>query len=616
MKKAHSSDERTLHIEEFVLKNKLDLLTWVIYTFIVVIMLSVILSLVYRILTFNTLSEILTTSTILRLGNLCLVFSSLYFLREEKFTTSTYLIFMSIIITLLIPIIYPNDNVLIAIVSYCLTLFISLFFVTVIWMDRKHIRTSGLFAILLINGYFIYLNNMGSEYGSILSDLIIVLNYFIFTAIIFNVIFIVSHSRIIKYLDQLVYIDLKTGIHNEREFAHRINQLTEENRAYIVLAVYLSNINDLNYQYTYRIVHKMYLKKVNALKEAMSGIGESYKLEGPLFAYIIPKEKKILLDLESRIDYVNGLFNDSFLDNKEKIVFQTKWLATRYPQDGENVDEIIDNIYHLKHSKTGVQQKIQWYDETAFNKEKRLIELETDLVKAIENKEIEIAIQAQQDLKTSELHGVEILARWTHGKYGRISPVEFILMVEQLNLMNEFTSVILEKTRTALKLIENEKIKIPKYAVNVSASSIMDNSILSLVDEFDSRLELEITEGVLMDLNEASTKILQKLKNKGFSLSIDDFGTGFSNLEYLHILDVDYLKIDKRFIDSMMTNEKAMNLVEALLSMAHKLDIKVIAEGVETKMQKEVLMTLSCDIIQGYYYSKPLTIEGFVDKFK
>lgn len=190
-------------------------------------------------------------------------------------------------------------------------------------------------------------------------------------------------------------------------------------------------------------------------------------------------------------------------------------------------------------------------------------------------------------------------------------------MLERLGLMNTFTENVLKMSCELDMEYAAKGVGLKALSVNIAATSISDGSILAMVHTVNRPFEIEIAENTLMELNEGALETLAQLKQRGFKISIDDFGTGFSNLEYLHSLDVDYLKIDKRFVDSMMTNEKALKLVEALIAMAHTLDIEVVAEGVETKMQYDVLVDLKCDFIQGYWYAKPLTpdqVSSFVEK--
>ena len=270
----------------------------------------------------------------------------------------------------------------------------------------------------------------------------------------------------------------------------------------------------------------------------------------------------------------------------------------------------------MKYSNSPSINSIRWYDQRSFDQLKRRIRLEKDLEQAIQSGDIYIVIQPQVTLKDYKVHGAEILARWHHPEYGEISPNEFIPIAEQMYLIDLLTEHIVREA----SVIHNQITEInPDFkfqlAVNISALSInskLDHQFKDLPHPF----EIEITESTLISLTENAKQTLSYLKSKGFTIAIDDFGTGFSNLEYLHALDVDVLKIDKRFVDSMMNNDKALKLVEALIIMAHTLGFDVVAEGVETKMQCDVLAVFDCDIIQGYWFAKPMLPEQFIPFFK
>lgn len=197
---------------------------------------------------------------------------------------------------------------------------------------------------------------------------------------------------------------------------------------------------------------------------------------------------------------------------------------------------------------------------------------------------------------------------------------KFIPIFEKNNFIIKLDEYIFEKVCKDIKKLKNQIKKIPIISVNISKGTLteknfLDNylKILSKYKVNASEIELEITEGVAVN-NELDIKeILTKIKNKGFKISIDDFGTGYSSLNMLQIMPIDIIKIDKSFIDKIDKFNNNQNLIEVIMMIAKKMNLKTVAEGVELKEQVEYLKSVKCDLIQGYYYSKPIKLEEFIE---
>jgi EAL domain-containing protein (putative c-di-GMP-specific phosphodiesterase class I)/GGDEF domain-containing protein len=443
-------------------------------------------------------------------------------------------------------------------------------------------------------------------------SIVIIVNYLIVFMGLYILFSVNNTKRLEKYVKNLLYVDIKTSCFNERQFEYDFEKSMRKNKRIIVIAVDFLNLLNLNRQFGYRMIQPEFLKRIQLLKKSMSLYGRVYKFEGPLFAFVIPIDEFNQAEVEKHIMASIYELKNSKIEQSNNYNFETQWLATYFPNDGFNAKQIVDNIYHLKYVPNKLNGSIQWYNQEAFEKERRNIRLEQDLIEALKKNEIYIVLQPQLTIADQRIHCTEILARWKHPEFGNVSPVEFIPMIEKLGLMNELTKSVLLQALQIQKKIEARTTGEIKFAINMSAISISDFDFIQFVKSFNQSFEVEITESTLITMEEHENRNIAILKDAGFTIAIDDFGTGFSNLEYLHAIDVDILKIDKRFVDSMMVNEKALKLVEALISMAHKLDIQVVAEGVETSMQYEVLRGFSCDLIQGYWFSKPLLPEDFL----
>lgn len=197
---------------------------------------------------------------------------------------------------------------------------------------------------------------------------------------------------------------------------------------------------------------------------------------------------------------------------------------------------------------------------------------------------------------------------------------KFIPVFEKNNFIIKLDEYVFEKVCKDIKVLKNKIKNMPIISVNISKETLIENNflekylrILSKYKINASEIELEITEGIAIN-NELDIKeILTKIKNKGFKISIDDFGTGYSSLNMLQIMPIDIIKIDKSFIDKIDKFNNNENLIEVIMMIAKKMNLKTVAEGVELKEQVEYLKSVKCDLIQGYYYSKPIKLEDFIE---
>jgi len=229
---------------------------------------------------------------------------------------------------------------------------------------------------------------------------------------------------------------------------------------------------------------------------------------------------------------------------------------------------------------------------------------------------IVVEYQPKMNIKTNKIKAVEALIRWNHPDRGILSPFEFIDFAEERGLIVEIGSWVLFTACRQTKIWSDKGLDI-KVAVNLSAIQLQQENLSDQV--FDvikqtqikpQQLELEVTETMLMDNVDIAINTLNRLHSRGISISIDDFGTGYSSLGYLKKLPVDTLKIDRVFITDIMTDGYDKNIVKTIISMAHGLNLMVIAEGVETQDQFDLLQDMACDEIQGYLLSKPVDAES------
>lgn len=252
---------------------------------------------------------------------------------------------------------------------------------------------------------------------------------------------------------------------------------------------------------------------------------------------------------------------------------------------------------------------------TAENEKNNLIQI---LRKTIRNNQLELAYQPQVDINNNSLYGLEVLTRFFHPiSKNYIPPSQFIPIIEEIGEMDNLSYWILEKVCNQLKIWDIKRIYIPKISVNLSASNLqnpyLSYYITSLLEKYTlsgSRLTLEITETSIISFSDYMIKNILEIKNLGIHLSIDDFGTGYSSLSNLINLPVNEIKIDKIFIEKMNEDPKFTALVSTIINLAKELKLNIVAEGIENERQFQLLKELNCNIIQGYYISKPISSDS------
>jgi EAL domain-containing protein (putative c-di-GMP-specific phosphodiesterase class I) len=242
--------------------------------------------------------------------------------------------------------------------------------------------------------------------------------------------------------------------------------------------------------------------------------------------------------------------------------------------------------------------------------------MENNLRYALERDEFMVYYQPQIDLYSGQIVGMEALIRWKHPELGFIPPSTFIPIAEEAGLIIPIGTWVLRTACTCLKEWIDQGLPKIRVAVNISSYQFNHENLTEIVSEVlketglqGEYLEMELTEGIVMKDAESTMKILNDLKKLGVEFSIDDFGTGYSSLSYLKRFPIDKIKIDKSFVHNITTDPKDASIAQAIISMSHGMDIKVLAEGVETLEQQEFMRSLHCDEMQGYYFSHPLPEE-------
>ena len=246
-----------------------------------------------------------------------------------------------------------------------------------------------------------------------------------------------------------------------------------------------------------------------------------------------------------------------------------------------------------------------------------------DLKKAIPANELRLYYQPIVNLKTKQIVKAEALIRWQHPKNGLIGPGEFISIAESANVITEIGDWVFKQAIADTKLLQKGFTTGFSVSINVSPKQLESYALIAEWPDYlhnqhlpKNSLGLEITEGLLLETNPVINDIFQQLREAGAQILIDDFGTGYSSLSYLKKLNADYIKIDQSFVQNLSLYSEDMVLCETIILMAHKLGLKVIAEGIETQEQSNLLESIGCDYGQGYLFSKPKPIEQLLADYQ
>jgi len=297
---------------------------------------------------------------------------------------------------------------------------------------------------------------------------------------------------------------------------------------------------------------------------------------------------------------------------------------TIYPEHSADANAMLRHADAALHqAKQQGKNIFAYYQPELDNRIGGQLQLAGDLRRALERKEFHLVFQPQIHAATGRIFAAEVLLRWTHPTRGLISPAEFIPLAEETGIITDIGQWVLEESLRQMQSWRAHGIALDYIAVNISPRQFSLARFVDMVLEVTQRcqlppqcLQLELTENLLLESTSQTIDKLQRLSDSGFSVAIDDFGTGYSSLSYLKRFPLQKLKIDRSFVADVTKDPNDAAIVRAIIAMADSLNLNVIAEGVETAEQVAFLQALGCNEIQGFYYSKPLANEAFVDFFK
>ncbi len=308
------------------------------------------------------------------------------------------------------------------------------------------------------------------------------------------------------------------------------------------------------------------------------------------------------------------------LTSLKEVYVTTSIGISVFPEDGSSLTELQKNADTAMYAaKQSGKNAYHFYRDSMNSDAHAQLHMETLLRKALENGEFSLAYQPQIDIKDNRIIGAEALLRWQNDELGNVSPAQFIPTAEETGLIVPIGEWVLEQACAQLANWRRLGIDDLKLAVNLSGIQFRQTGFVERVGTVlerhaipASRLELELTESMLMDEIEQAITTMKALKKMGLKLSVDDFGTGYSSLSYLKRFPIDTLKIDRSFVNEIGINSSGEAIIKAIIAMGQSLGLRLVAEGVEQLNQLQYLALQSCEVVQGYYFSKPLFATDFI----
>ena len=432
----------------------------------------------------------------------------------------------------------------------------------------------------------------------------------------------ITAKKNIKEVTYYAYHDDLTGLPNRRSLLKRldqeINRCKESNFKFALFFIDVNRFKYINDGLGHK-VGDMFLKELaQRLKSVDYQSDCFYRLHGDEFVYVL----KDVTRIHEMAEKITGIFKNSFNFYDYEFYASISMGISIYPEHGKNASHLLklaDIAMYTAKRKRGNDYEI--YEGNMEGTNDHSLLLETKIHKALRNNLFELHYQPKMNIQKNEMYGMEALIRWYDEDFGYMPPDKFIPFAEQCGLIGNIGEWVLRKALLQIKEWNETFNTNLIVAVNISPNHISEETFIPRLKEIIKEtavkpiyLEIEITEMTMMDYTEELIKTIQQLKEMGITISIDDFGTGYSSLSYLRNFPIDTLKIDRMFIQNITNSKSDEAMVAAIISLAHALNLDVVAEGVEQAEELQVLKAHNCESVQGYYYSKPLNVTDFTQK--
>ena len=426
-----------------------------------------------------------------------------------------------------------------------------------------------------------------------------------------------------KQLQYLAHHDALTGLPNRTLLIDRLDhafaQARRAERLVAVLFLDLDRFKTINDSLGHGAGDALLKAVADRLQRCVRKSDSIARLGGDEFTIVLEGVKDVREVIIVAEKILEAIARPISIEGHEVFV-TTSIGVTLFPIDDEDVETV------LKHADTAMYRAkkaggntYEFFTADMSTEAARRLEMENRLRYALEREEFELFYQPRIDLRSGRLTGAEALLRWRNPEAGLVSPAEFIPLLEETGMIIDVGEWVLQTACRDFQGLSHPDRPAPRVAVNLSTRQFQHKDLLGVVKRVldqtglePGRLDLEITESLLADNIESVVTTLNALHDMGIYIAIDDFGTGYSSLSYLKRFPIDILKIDQSFVRDVTTNPDDAEIVKAIVAMAHSLRMNVVAEGVETQAQLELLRRLDCEEVQGYLFSPPLPLSDFI----
>jgi diguanylate cyclase len=480
--------------------------------------------------------------------------------------------------------------------------------------ERRDFQHSYEKAVLGNSTY--YESKMLSKTSEILDVQITVVPTFVKNKVTSITVLIKDISETINAREQIQYLayhDPLTNLPNRRYFTDKVKQYVNNEKEFALFFLDVDRFKVINDVLGHTIGDELLLELAERLRKIVGNNGIVARMGGDEFTILLPseyKESDIELLAQTMVMEINRPFHI-----KEQELYVTGSIGiAKYPEDGTNHVEL------MKHADTAMyraKEKGKNTYEFYYNESETLnfdhLSLEKDLRKSMANDDFELFYQPQINSKTGKVVSVEALIRWHHPEKGLIPPAKFIPIAEETGVIHELGEWVMRQACKQVKQWQEEGMDGLQLSVNISIKQFYNKNFVGIVKEIlettrldPEDLDIEITETMAMKDVDHAVHIFDQLKSLGISISLDDFGKGYSSLNHIRDLPINRLKIDGSFIKDVPTNQEAIIIIKTIIAMAQNLNITSMAEHVENIEQLEFLKSLNCDELQGYYFTPPM----------
>ncbi|WP_286233161.1 EAL domain-containing protein [Thalassotalea sediminis] len=419
-------------------------------------------------------------------------------------------------------------------------------------------------------------------------------------------------------LRKLANSDTLTGLPNRSYFQANQTRLVKNKVPHALLVFDLDNFKKVNDSMGHEVGDVLLCKVAERIRSVGRSQDTVYRLGGDEFSIIVENTNDIHTITTIAKDILRSIAQPLKLKNHEIVLYSSIGIVL-YPEDGASPQELLKNAdTAMYHAKNAGGNRYKFFNGSMNEQAVKRLQIEGLIRHGLKEDFFSVFYQPKIEITTGKIAGMEALVRFETPSKGIISPLTFIPVSEETGQIIDIGEVVLRKACYATKVWIDSGLFDGRIAVNLSAVQFTQPNLVGMIAEIlaetalpAKHLELEITEGTVMDSPQQAIDTMLQIRAMGIHLSLDDFGTGYSSLAYLKKFPLNTLKIDKAFVDDIEQSEQGRNMVATIVTIAHNLGLQVVAEGVETNQQLSFLSGLRCEQLQGYLYSKPLATEDF-----